>query len=377
METVVFGLILIYIFFIFYEKKELEKNRKKIKYIIHVNGIRGKSTVSRLIDAGLRDGNRKVFTKVTGTSPKYIDIDGIEKDIKRRGKANIREQIKIIKHAAKRNVEILILECMAVKPEFQKICEEKIIKADIAVITNVREDHLDEMGETLDEIAKSLGEMVPKNGKLFLGEDHYFDFYKEIGNVKKTKVFISKRLKQEYEKIDFIENVALAIDVCYSLGVDRDVALERMKNYKRDLGVLRELEFKNKFGKNISFINALAVNDPNSTQKIIEMYNRASGGERKRYLMINNRRDRISRMQQFVEFAKRYEKDFEKIFISGENKNIFYRELKNQSSKLEIIDGIESFEKLKEDSIIFAVGNICGKGKEIVSLIENRGIHNE
>ncbi|MEG0068279.1 MAG: poly-gamma-glutamate synthase PgsB [Cetobacterium sp.] len=377
METVVFGLILIYIFFIFYEKKELEKNRKKIKYIIHVNGIRGKSTVSRLIDAGLRDGNRKVFTKVTGTSPKYIDIDGIEKDIKRRGKANIREQIKIIKHAAKRNVEILILECMAVKPEFQKICEEKIIKADIAVITNVREDHLDEMGETLDEIAKSLGEMVPKNGKLFLGEDHYFDFYKEIGNVKKTKVFVSKRLKQEYEKIDFIENVALAIDVCYSLGVDRDVALERMKNYKRDLGVLRELEFKNKFGKNISFINALAVNDPNSTQKIIEMYNRASGGERKRYLMINNRRDRISRMQQFVEFAKRYEKDFEKIFISGENKNIFYRELKNQSSKLEIIDGIESFEKLKEDSIIFAVGNICGKGKEIVSLIENRGIHNE
>ncbi|MEG0134819.1 poly-gamma-glutamate synthase PgsB [Cetobacterium sp.] len=377
METVVFGLILIYIFFIFYEKKELEKNRKKIKYIIHVNGIRGKSTVSRLIDAGLRDGNRKVFTKVTGTSPKYIDIDGIEKDIKRRGKANIREQIKIIKHAAKRNVEILILECMAVKPELQKICEEKIIKADIAVITNVREDHLDEMGETLDEIAKSLGEMVPKNGKLFLGEDHYFDFYKEIGNVKKTKVFVSKRLKQEYEKIDFIENVALAIDVCYSLGVDRDVALERMKNYKRDLGVLRELEFKNKFGKNISFINALAVNDPNSTQKIIEMYNRASGGERKRYLMINNRRDRISRMQQFVEFAKRYEKDFEKIFISGENKNIFYRELKNQSSKLEIIDGIESFEKLKEDSIIFAVGNICGKGKEIVSLIENRGIHNE
>ncbi|MBC2851734.1 poly-gamma-glutamate synthase PgsB [Cetobacterium sp. 8H] len=377
METVVFGLILIYIFFILYEKKELEKNRKKIKFIIHINGIRGKSTVSRLIDAGLRDGNRKVFTKVTGTSPKYIDIDGIEKDIKRRGKANIREQIKIIKHAAKRNVEILILECMAVKPELQKICEEKIIKANIAVITNVREDHLDEMGATLDEIAKSLGEMVPKNGKLFLGEGHYFDFYKEMGNIRKTKVFVSKRLKQEYEEIDFIENVALAIEVCYSLGVDRDVAFERMKNYKRDLGVLRELEFKNKFGKNISFINALAANDPDSTQKIIEMYNRTSGGERKRYLMINNRRDRISRMQQFVEFTKRYEKNFEKIFISGENKNIFYRELKNQSSKLEIIDGIERFETLKEDSIIFAVGNICGKGKEIVSLIENRGIHNE
>ena len=377
MGTVVFTLIGIFFIKLIYEKISLEKARRKIDVVIHVNGIRGKSTVSRLIDAGLRNGKRKVFTKVTGTSPKYIDIDGVEKDIKRKGKANIREQIKIIKQAAKENIDILILECMAVKPELQKICEEKILKADIGIITNVREDHLDEMGATLDEIAKSLGQMIPENGKLFLGEENYFDFYKKIGDIRETKVFVSKRLKQEYEEIDFIENVALAIEVCYSLGVDRDVAFERMKSYKRDFGVLRELEFENKFGKNISFVNALAANDPDSTRKIIEMYNGASGRERKRYLMINNRKDRVSRMYQFIEFAKRYEKDFEKIFISGENKNIFYRELKNQISKLEIIDGIDKFEILKEDSVIFAVGNICGKGKEIVSLIENRGIHNE
>ncbi|WP_297598959.1 poly-gamma-glutamate synthase PgsB [uncultured Cetobacterium sp.] len=377
MGTVVFTLIGIFFIKLIYEKISLEKARRKIDVVIHVNGIRGKSTVSRLIDAGLRNGQRKVFTKVTGTSPKYIDIDGVEKDIKRKGKANIREQIKIIKQAAKENIDILILECMAVKPELQKICEEKILKADIGIITNVREDHLDEMGATLDEIAKSLGQMIPENGKLFLGDENYFDFYKKIGDIRETKVFVSKRLKQEYEEIDFIENVALAIEVCYSLGVDRDVAFERMKSYKRDFGVLRELEFENKFGKNISFVNALAANDPDSTRKIIEMYNGASGRERKRYLMINNRKDRVSRMYQFIEFAKRYEKDFEKIFISGENKNIFYRELKNQISKLEIIDGIDKFEILKEDSVIFAVGNICGKGKEIVSLIENRGIHNE
>lgn len=50
---------------------------------------------------------------------------------------------------------------MAVKPELQHICENKILDSDIGVITNVREDHLDEMGKTLDEIAESLSNTVP------------------------------------------------------------------------------------------------------------------------------------------------------------------------------------------------------------------------
>ena len=40
--------------------------------------------------------------------------------------------------------------------KFQKISEEKIVRADIGVITNVRYDHLDEMGESLEEITNSL-----------------------------------------------------------------------------------------------------------------------------------------------------------------------------------------------------------------------------
>lgn len=88
METVVFTLIGIFFLKLIYEKISLEKARKKIDIVIHVNGIRGKSTVSRLIDAGLRDGEKRVFTKVTGTEPKYIGIDNRENEIKRRGKAN-------------------------------------------------------------------------------------------------------------------------------------------------------------------------------------------------------------------------------------------------------------------------------------------------
>ncbi|MCX3066801.1 poly-gamma-glutamate synthase PgsB [Cetobacterium somerae] len=374
METVVFTFIGIFFIKLIYEKISLEKARKKIKIVIHVNGIRGKSTVSRLIDAGLRDGKKRVFTKVTGTEPKYIDIDNQEKYIKRIGKANIREQIKTIKKAAKCKVEILILECMAVKPELQKISEEKIVRADIGVITNVRYDHLDEMGESLEEITNSLCNMVPQNGILVTGEKKNLDIIKEKAELRVTKVLSMGELKDEYKKIDFMENVAVALKVCECLGVDREIALKRMKKYKKDSGVLKEIKFLNSRGKKISFINLLAANDPDSSEKIIKNFESEELWDRKKYLMVNNRRDRLSRLEQFINFVEKHEKNFEKIFISGESTNIFYKKLSKNKNKIEILKNVEQFDIFNEDSVIFAVGNICGKGKELLKDIESRGI---
>lgn len=374
METVVFTFIGIFFIKLIYEKISLEKARKKINIVIHVNGIRGKSTVSRLIDAGLRDGKKKVFTKVTGTEPKYIDIDNQEKDIKRIGKANIREQIRTIKKAAKCDADILVLECMAVKPELQKISEEKIVKADIGVITNVRYDHLDEMGESLEEIANSLCNMMPQDGIIVTGEEKKLDIIKEKAKLKATKVLFMDGLKDEYKEIDFMENVAVALKVCECLGVEREVALKRMKKYKKDSGVLKEIKFLNSQGKKISFINLLAANDPDSSEKIIKSFESEELWSRKKYLMVNNRRDRLSRLEQFVNFVEKHEKNFEKIFISGESINIFYKKLHKNQNKIEVLKDIEQFDVLSENSVIFAVGNICGKGKNLLKEIESRGI---
>ena len=43
---------------------------------IHVNGSRGKSSVTRLIAAGLRAGGLKTLAKTTGTAPRLIDENG-------------------------------------------------------------------------------------------------------------------------------------------------------------------------------------------------------------------------------------------------------------------------------------------------------------
>ena len=59
---------------------------------IHVNGTRGKSSVTRLIAAGLRAGGKRTFAKTTGTAPRVIDSKGIDRIIHRLIKPSIGEQ---------------------------------------------------------------------------------------------------------------------------------------------------------------------------------------------------------------------------------------------------------------------------------------------
>lgn len=374
-------LVLIFLFFSYFifEKIKNDRNRKRIKYLIHVNGIRGKSTVSRLIDAGLREAGFKVFTKITGTSPRIIDTAGVEKEILRKGKANIREQIKAINWACKDGAEILILECMAVNPEFQKITEEKILKADIAVITNVREDHLDEMGENLSEIAKSLANTIPQKGKLITAAENYFDFFKKEAEKKLSQVFLVDENKiedkKEYEKIDFPINVALALETCKQLYVDEKILLKGMKKYKKDSGVLKIYHLKIN-DKKIFFINAMAANDPDSTEIILEKIKKdRCWRENKKILLLNNRKDRISRAEQHVKLIKKIENQFDGIIIFGENRNLLKKMVLKENispSKVSIKKDSRFLNEITENSLIFAIGNICGRGKELVEFFESR-----
>ena len=372
MNSILIFLCLAYIFKIFYESYTLNKYRKQIKLIIHVNGIRGKSTVCRLIDAGLRNGKLRIFTKVTGTSPRYISTNGNEYPIKRIGKANIREQIKFLKKAAEEKSDIAIFECMAVNPILQKICEQKILNSDISIITNVREDHLDLMGNTLDKIALSLSNTINKNGLFFTSDKQYFDFFQKICKTNNTKAFLS--LNSYEETFDFPENINLALNVCNTLGINCQEALIRMKEYKKDSGVLKTILYTNNYNSKIYFVNALAVNDPDSTTNIINLFKSTHLWNKKRYLLVNNRRDRLFRMIQFKDFLKNNSNDFQELLISGENKNLFYREVKSFYINIQLIENLDFLENFQEDSIIFAVGNICGEGNKIIKHIENRGV---
>ena len=174
---------------------EFVRHQKRIYSIpirIHVNGTRGKSSVTRLIGAALNEGGIKTITKVTGTYPRLILEDGTESVIHRKTDANIIEQLGIVKYAAERSANAIVIECMALEPQYQSITETKMIHATIGVITNVRLDHVDIMGYTLPEIASVLGRTIPKNQHFFTAENRIPEVLKKIADEQKATMHCLK-----------------------------------------------------------------------------------------------------------------------------------------------------------------------------------------
>ena len=101
------------------EKRKNEENINKLNLRINVNGIRGKSTATRLITGVLNEAGYKVVGKTTGTSPRMIYWNNKKEEVIVRNSAgaNIKEQVHVIDKAVKVGAEALVCECMAVRPE--------------------------------------------------------------------------------------------------------------------------------------------------------------------------------------------------------------------------------------------------------------------
>ena len=147
------------------EQRRHYANLNRIPHRIMINGIRGKSSITRLCAGALRGGGLVTVAKTTGTAARFIHPDASEEPVYRKfGIANVIEQIGIVRRAAAYRPDALVIECMAVMPELQEISQDKLIRSNIGVLCNVREDHLAEMGPTLDDVARSLSRTMPVGG---------------------------------------------------------------------------------------------------------------------------------------------------------------------------------------------------------------------
>lgn len=362
MTVIIVVISVLYIAYIVGEHFYIAAKRKKLKTVVHVNGIRGKSTVTRLIDAGLRGCGYKVFCKTTGTVPSTIDVENNVKPVRRLGPANIREQMRVIRWAAKQNADVLVVECMAVNPELQYICENRILHADVNVITNVREDHLDEMGGDLESIAISLANTVPQNGSLVLGSDSFYDIFAKCANMRNSSVTVAKPYTGSELLDTFPDNIAVALGVCDVLGLDREKFFNGMRNYVRDVGALAAFR-----RSDTVFINGFSANDPESTFAIYRRVTEKYPAENVTVLL-NARQDRPFRVKQHIEMIKSM--TFGKLILTGANKTYISKRLKQENI---IADTIKNPEDLLKEKVIFGCGNIASDGMKILEYFKDGG----
>ena len=338
--------------------------RNRFKYVIHVNGIRGKSTTTRLIDAGLRKCGFKVFSKTTGTVPTMINVNNEEIKIKRLGNANIREQLKMVKKAYKEGAEVLVLECMAVNPELQYICEKHILNANVTVVTNVRPDHIQDMGETLEDIALAFSNTIPTNGHLVINDSEFISLFIKRAKTLNTKVCIAEEYLGSDTLDTFKDNIEVALGVATSLGLDKELFFEGMKEYHHDIGAFETIKYNDTI-----FMNGFSINDPFSIKVVYnEIIKKIDYNELT--IVLNNRSDRPTRILQHIEMMK--DLPCKKLLIYGSNTRFVYEKIKKNCTDLNV-EILTDIEDLLKEKNIFGIGNIGGKGLEIINYFRDKG----
>ncbi|MFI8280899.1 poly-gamma-glutamate synthase PgsB [Streptomyces sp. NPDC085929] len=303
------------------ERRRHERNLAQIPVRILVNGIRGKSSITRLTAGALRGGNLRVVAKTTGSAARFIHPDGSEEPVYRKfGLANVVEQIGIVRRAAAASPDVLVMECMAVQPALQEISQKMLIRSTIGVLCNVREDHLEEMGPTLDDVARSLSRAMPARGVCMSAEhDRRRILEREAARRDCELVIVEPRSITDEEMsgfshIAFKENVAIALAVAVKLGIGRSEALRGMYDAAPDPGALTVEEVRTE-GGTVRLANVFAANDPQSTLMNVRQLVVAGLLKPPFMTLINCRPDRIERNGQMGRIVP--ELDTETLILIG------------------------------------------------------------
>jgi len=305
--------IVIFAVFLAYMRRQQVLHQRRIDAYdvrIHVNGIRGKSTVTRLVAGALRQAGYRTVAKTTGSAAVTINFDGVDVPIERRGAPNVKEQQDIIAAWEPLNAEAMVIECMALQPKYQEWTEKMVLQAHIGVITNVREDHQDVMGETLPEIAASLAHMCPRHGYLVTAEydpDLQAVLRQEAEKRGSTLIVADPaRVRDDeiaqFDYLSFKDNLAIGLSIADLLGIDRDLAMQGMLQSRPDVGVVR-LQNAEIGGKSITWANLFAVNDRESMVISMDMLAAYCDDKTLKIGILNNRYDRERRAEQFIDIA--------------------------------------------------------------------------
>jgi poly-gamma-glutamate synthase PgsB/CapB len=383
-----FGLVALGIYFLT-ERLAVNKNARRLAFRIAVTGTRGKSTVTRLIAAALREAGYSVLAKTTGSKPVVILPDGAENELGRRGRATILEQKKVLKEGAHLGVQALVAELMNVHPECGRAESRGILRPSVLVITNVRLDHREEMGRTKPEVAVSLAAAIPRGAAVVLPEKElYPEFVRAAERLGSKIIKVTKSqggyIRAPAASLSFPGDADLVLAVARHLGIPEDVARRGMAKAKPDFGSLKAWEAP-LGGSAVPWllVNAFAANEPESTGFVLESLR---GGppfcDRPFLGIINFRADRGDRTRQWVEAIDRgFFVGFQKIYLIGAHVHALEFKKRGEGSPpliplagrsapaiMNLIAAGES-----ESGVLVGMGNVGGLGAALIELWEEVG----
>ncbi|XDD48946.1 poly-gamma-glutamate synthase PgsB [Leptospira sp. WS92.C1] len=320
------ALFLLILFFLFctvlvLERKIHSRALQKIPVRIHVNGTRGKSSVTRLIHSILIEARWNVYGKTTGSVPSLLYPDRSTKTIFR-NQISILEQSRFLKLAFKQKADAIVMECMAVQPQYQKDSEDLLIQATHVVITNIRPDH-EEWGDYKNWTESAFAQTVPQNGVVVCGTSLIGSSLEKIAKERNTTFLFAEPKTNRNQILSYLqsmrypehlENLEIAIRVCESLGISEEWIRNGILKVEPDPGALHIQDRKwNQISQ--TFVFAFSANDVFSWRNILQSI-------RQKYpsvpvtIVFNSRRERPIRTLEFAKFFSEL-RNISKIYFFG------------------------------------------------------------
>lgn len=269
---------------------------------ILVTGTRGKSSLVRLIHAGLIASGLRAYGRITGVLPRSLEPSGV-RVIRRDSPVNFREMLWWLKSLPE-DAEAIVMENSAVNPEYQPAAA-KWLKPSLIVITNTRPDHIDAWGCDAHSAERAIMSGVPKNVPVVRGID-----------------------TQDYRQ----GNISLAFEALSFSGVH--VSREVLEAVEPDIADFRLIGE----GEDITAC-AFSANDTVST----EMLFASTGWESEDTLLLyHHRQDRPARLEDFSRWI--YARKWREVIFTG--------------GRYLVMRDFDSWRKGKGK--IFACGNVAG-----------------
>jgi poly-gamma-glutamate synthase PgsB/CapB len=374
--------------FLILEKGILARRRNRIPLRICVTGTRGKSTVTRQIAAALRASGRTVLAKTTGSKPVLILPDGSEREISRPGPPTVLEQKRVLALAARLGVDVLVAEMMSIGPECLAAESGKIFRPNCLVATNVRLDHEEEMGRTLEAVAGSLAAAISPGCTVLVPEKEFYPAFDRAAAGRGARIVKLPAGNGDDlpPGLDFPDNVRLSLGAAAHLGLDRKTALRGIASSSPDFGGLKIWSLNSPVsGRSWNFASLFAANEPESTRIALErVRERLSFQGKTSIVLLNLRADRASRTRRWLEALRTgYFSGFDRVVFIGEQASALGRLRFRRLPEIPAVEAIAArtsnrvmaalWPMSTGDTVVVGVGNIAGIGRQLVEFWDTKG----
>lgn len=363
------------------ERVLVRRSRDGLTVVVHVGGTRGKTSITRYIAAGLRAAGLRVCAKVTGSHALRIGLDGRVEGIKRRGSPRVQEQFRILRWAARQGAEGLVIECMSIDPEFQRV-ESRHLKPHLFVLARVRDDHREHLGDPDAQIA-AMCEAIPSHAAVLTDDSRHIEAIGRAATERGSRVVALSA--SDLNGIGDVpegahrENVALALRACLEVGAERERALA---------GILDEATQRTEGSRAVPlrngrswFVDGFAVNDVESAGNFLDVWRARLGPVDGLVVLLNTRSDRPLRSGTFAEWLPQV-RGLNRVILMGDHTPWTRRALKRYGMADELItvwkdsqvrsprDALEDV--VRDRFLVAGLGNTHGSGLTVVSALEGR-----